>query len=96
MDIVGLWHDADADEMIFKDFEIHASPFITNATCRECRNDCYQAPNGFFGKVLFCPTCEIVYEIKMVKIPSKKIDNEFIEQCRAANPKKPRNTDDPF
>jgi hypothetical protein len=61
-------------------FEIHAEPFISNATCRVCRKRLHQVSNGLFGVAMFCPACESVYELKLVKIPGSNVGKEFIEQ----------------
>ena len=67
--------------MIFNNFELHATPFISNASCK-CGQELKQVSNGFFSFVLYCPKCENIYKMKMVKIPKKKISKEFLEQCR--------------
>lgn len=67
--------------MNFGGFEIHAIPVIERARCRHCRGKCHPVPNGFFEKALFCPKCEIVYQIKMIKVP--QVPEEYLEQCRS-------------
>lgn len=68
--------------MNFGQFEIHAIPVIERARCRHCRGDCLPVPNGFFEKVLFCPKCDIVYRITMIKVPEDKVPEEYLEQCK--------------
>jgi hypothetical protein len=68
--------------MQFPDFSIHAEPFISKAYCKKCHGSCQQVSNGWFSACLFCPTCEIVYELKMVKVPEKKVSEEFLAQAR--------------
>ena len=67
--------------MILSNFEIHAVPYITRGKCK-CGNYAKEVSNGIVGRAMFCPNCETVYELKMVKIPEKKISEEFLEQCR--------------
>lgn len=66
--------------MKFKNFSIHASPFISDAYC-ECGNSLKEVSNGFFSIVMFCSICENIYQLKLIKVPNKKIDHEFLEQC---------------
>lgn len=68
--------------MKFDDFEIHASPFITSAYCKNCHNSLKQVSNGWFSKAMFCPKCETVYTVKLIKVPEKKVNKEFLEQAR--------------
>lgn len=67
--------------MIFENFEIHAEPFLTRATCK-CGNNLIEVMNGWFSRAMFCYKCENVYIIKLVKVPDKKVNEEFLEQCR--------------
>jgi len=67
--------------MIFDDFEIHASPFLTNAYCKKCRNKLVEIMNGWFSRAMFCPKCKIVYTVKLVKMPDKKVSKDFLEQA---------------
>jgi len=62
-------------------FEIAATPFIHHAYCK-CGKSLVQVSNGFFSKAMYCPKCENVYTLKLVKVPAKKIGNDFIDQCR--------------
>ena len=64
------------------DLNIHASPFITEVYCRKCSNELIEVPNGFLDTLLFCPKCEIVYDVKTIKVPTNKISNKYLEQCR--------------
>jgi len=74
--------------MKFDNFEIHASPFITNAVCNKCGTGLEEVSNGWFSKAMYCPKCEGVFTIKLVKVPSKKVSKEFIEGCRKQVKKK--------
>lgn len=70
--------------MQFKNFEIQASPHIMRATCTDekCRMDLVQVDNGWFSIALYCPKCERVYVLKLVKVPVKKVSDEFIIECK--------------
>ena len=74
--------------MQFDNFEIHASPHITNATCPKCEQDMIEVSNGWFSKAMFCKKCENVYVPKLVKVREKNISKEFLEQCRIQAKKK--------
>lgn len=67
--------------MRFDDFEIQASPFITRAYCKKCGNDLVEVSNGWFSRAMFCPKCKIVYAIKLIKIPEKKVSKAFLVQA---------------
>lgn len=67
---------------IFDDFKIVGIPKIVDAYCRECREGLQEVSNGILSTALFCPKCETVYQIKMVRVSDKKISKEFLEQCR--------------
>jgi len=74
--------------MKFGDFEIHASPFLTNAYCKKCRNNLVEVSNGWLSRAMFCPKCKLVYTIKLIKIPDKKVSKEFLEQAEEEASKK--------
>jgi len=67
--------------MIFDDFKIGAEPFIHDAFCK-CGNKLEQVSNGFLSCSLFCSKCENVYQIRMIKVPKKRLSKEYLEQCR--------------
>lgn len=67
--------------MNFGKFRIAATPHIIDALCH-CGNYAKEVSNGFLSSALYCPHCETVYELKMVKVPDSKISPEFLEQCR--------------
>ena len=67
--------------MQFKNFRIWASPFIKDAYCK-CGEELKQVSNGLFGVVMFCPKCENVYELKLIKVPKGKVGMAFLEQAR--------------
>lgn len=77
--------------MIFDDFRIFAIPHITEAYCKDCGTELKEISNGFASVVLYCPKCENIYQLKLVKTPKKKIHKEFLEQCRKKNRKKNEN-----
>jgi hypothetical protein len=68
-------------KMLFNGFEIHAEPFISKATCK-CGHELSRVSNGFFSCAMYCTKCENVYTLKLIKIPAKKINQDFIDQCR--------------
>lgn len=69
--------------MIFEGFEIHASPFLTRAYCKnkKCKKkpELMEVSNGMFSSALFCRDCHSVYIIKMEQV--KKVPKEFMQQC---------------
>ena len=67
--------------MKFDKFEITSSSHIVNATC-ECGYRMEEVSNGWFSSALFCKECENVYELKLIKVPKKKIGEDFLVQCR--------------
>lgn len=67
--------------MNFDKFEIHARPFITNASCK-CKASLKMIRNGWFSNAMYCPKCEAVYQLKLIKVPSKKITEKYLIQCR--------------
>ena len=67
--------------MKFKNFRITAIPNITDAYC-ECGAELIEVSNGFLSSAMFCPKCENVYQLKLVKMPIKKVSIEFINQCK--------------
>jgi hypothetical protein len=67
--------------MIFDNFKIAASPFIADAYCK-CGNTLHEVPNGFMSIVMYCPKCEDVYQLKLVKMPKSKVSDVFLEQCK--------------
>ena len=73
--------------MIFDNFKIAATPFIHDARCK-CGKALIEVSNGWFSISMFCPKCENIYQLKLIKIPDKKINKEFLEQCRKEVKKK--------
>ena len=68
--------------MKFDNFEILATPEIYKASCRQCHNYMTEVFNGWFGRALYCPKCQLVYTVKLIQVPRKKVSKEFIEQCK--------------
>lgn len=66
--------------MKFNNFEIHAMPFFKGYCC--CGENLKQVSNGFFSRAMYCPKCENVYLIKLVKAPKKIISKDFLQQAR--------------
>jgi hypothetical protein len=69
--------------MIFDSFEIHASPYICKAYCKTCLNSLVEISNGWLSRAMYCPKCENVYVLKLVKVPQKKISEEFLNHARS-------------
>lgn len=67
--------------MICDGFQIAAMPYIHKAYCR-CGETLKEVSNGLLGRAMFCPKCEKVYCLKLVKVPDSKITKEYLEQCR--------------
>lgn len=68
--------------MKFEGFSIHAHPFISNASCRECHATLKEVSNGLISSAMFCPKCESVYILRLVKLPKNKVTPEFLAQSR--------------
>lgn len=66
----------------FDKFSIAAIPHIVDAYC-ECGRTMREVANGFLSRAMFCSKCENVYQLKLVKVPKKKISAEYLEQARA-------------
>ena len=67
--------------MKFDNFEIYATPHIIEAYCR-CGNTLIEVSNGLFSRAMFCSKCENVYQLKLIKVPQKKISSDFLKQAR--------------
>ena len=67
--------------MKYEGFEIHASPFITDAYC-ECGKRLIEVANGLLSTAMYCPKCENVYRLKLIKVNRKKASKKFLKQCR--------------
>ena len=68
--------------MKFGNIRIDSQPIISEAACNKCGHYCDVVSNGFLDNLLFCSKCEIVYELKLIKMPNKFITEEYLEQCR--------------
>ena len=68
--------------MIGKNFKLYATIHLLDAFC-ECGERLIEVSNGWFSKAGYCPKCENVYVLKLVKVPKRKVSREFLEQCRA-------------
>lgn len=66
--------------MKFDNFEVHASPHIMNAYCK-CGKTLTEVSNGWFSRAMFCTKCKNVYTIKLIKVPDKQINKEFLEHA---------------
>lgn len=67
--------------MKFDGFDVHASPFLTDAYC-ECGEKLNEVSNGWISAALYCKKCENVYVITKRKLQKNKITREFLQQCR--------------
>jgi len=68
--------------MLVDGCRISATLFLEGGTCR-CGEDLVQVNNGWLEKAMFCPKCENVYVLKLIKVPDKKVSGAFIIQCKA-------------
>lgn len=66
---------------MFDKFTIHATPHIMDAICG-CGQTMREVSNGLLSRALFCPKCESVYQLKLVKVPKKKVRPEYLKQAR--------------
>ncbi len=67
--------------MIYDRFKIHATPHIADAYC-ECKVKLHEVSNGLLSTAMYCPKCESVYLLKLVKLAKKKVTSEFLKQCK--------------
>jgi len=74
--------------MKFNNFSLRAEPYIAEAHCSRCGKELVEVSNGFISSVMFCPSCELFFELKLVKIRDDKISKEFLEQSRKEASKK--------
>lgn len=73
--------------MIFDNFSLRAEPFVQDARCK-CGNDLKEVSDGFFSAVWYCPKCENIYQLKLIKTPAKKVSERFLKVCRERAKKK--------
>ena len=62
--------------MEYDDFKIDAAPILT-ATCKRCHGKCETINDGFLRKAFYCPHCDHVYTLRLVKLPEKQLDPEY-------------------
>jgi len=55
-----------------------SSKVVIDAICKECDNTTLIE----ISKTLFCPKCESVYALKLIKIPDKYIPESWIKIAR--------------
>lgn len=67
--------------MIYDGFKIAATPFICDAYCK-CGSRLIEVTNGLLSTAMYCPKCESVYVLKLIKLADKKVSEEFLQQCR--------------
>jgi len=80
--------------MIYDGFKILAFPRISDAYCKKCHDTLIEVSNGFLSSSLYCPKCEAVYALKLIKVPESKLSKKYIEQCRREAAPKKNNNDD--
>lgn len=68
--------------MQYDGFSVVASPHIINASCKKCHGTLKEVDNGWLSTAMFCPKCESVFILKLIKMPNKKISEDFLKQCR--------------
>lgn len=68
--------------MKFDGFTLTAIPHIIDATCRGCGGSLHQVSNGWFSAAFFCPQCENVYQLKLIKAEASKVSKAFLMQAR--------------
>ena len=73
-----------------KNFTLSAMPFLSDAYC-ECGNNLKEVSNGWFSKVWYCIKCKYIYELKLIKMPKKKLNKDFMVQCEKESAPKREN-----
>jgi len=74
--------------MVYNNFSLVAFPHIQDAYCK-CGETLREVSNGFLSTAMYCPKCENIYQLKLVKLPASKITAKFLKLCRVeAAPKK--------
>ena len=68
--------------MKFKNFSLQATPIIQNPRCNNCGSILTEMSDGFFSSVWYCPLCDNIYKLKLVKIPDCRITKEFLKHCQ--------------
>lgn len=68
--------------MKFDKFSLAARPFITDAYC-QCGGTLREVMDGLLSIAMFCPKCESVYKLKLVKVAKSRVNPKFIEQAKA-------------
>jgi len=64
---------------IHNGFKLRATPHIHEAFCK-CGEELQEVNNGFLSTAMFCPKCESVYALKLVKVRTDKVPDRFIAQ----------------
>ncbi len=76
--------------MKFDNFSVVAIPVLRDASCKNCKTELVEVSNGWFSSAMFCPKCENVYIVKLVKAPDKQVNSAFLENARRESAKKMR------
>ena len=76
--------------MKFDNFSIRAEPYITDGVCTQCYSELIQVTSGWFSAAMFCPKCESVYSLKLIRVNQDKVSTEFLTQAREEAKRKRR------
>jgi uncharacterized Zn finger protein (UPF0148 family) len=68
--------------MLFNDFRVVSTHRIVDAKCKDCGQELKEVSNGLWSSAMFCPACESVYVVKLIKVNKKKVSEEFLQQAR--------------
>lgn len=69
--------------MIYDNFTLRAYPRIVESYCTKCHSDLKEVDNGWLSSALFCPKCESVFVLKLVKLPDAKVSPEWRKRAKA-------------
>lgn len=72
----------EGERVIFDKFKLVATPQIIDAYC-ECGGTMQEVFNSLLSRAMFCPKCENVYMLKLVRVAKKFISAEFLKQARS-------------
>jgi len=68
--------------MIYKNFKIIAYPRVIEASCSKCHTDLREVDSGWVSSALFCPKCESVFVLKLVKVPDSVVNSGWMTRAR--------------
>ena len=67
--------------MKYDNFRLVAFPQVIDAYCG-CGRELVEVSNGFVSRAMYCPKCESVYRLRLIKEPKKNVSRKYLEQCR--------------